>query len=50
MYGEVTYITRTEYADRDAMMTKHAQRIMENSPDDIKVGLNLLSVYVVQLC
>lgn len=37
MYGEVTYITRTEYADRDAMMTKHAQRIMENSPDDIKL-------------
>ncbi len=25
MYGEVTYVPRTEYADRDAMMTKYAQ-------------------------
>jgi len=43
MYGQVTYVKRSEYADRKAMMTKHANIISGNAPPDSKVSW-LLSV------
>ncbi len=41
MYGQVTYVKRSEYADRKAMMTKHADVISENASSDSKVSWTL---------
>ena len=38
MYGEVTYVTRSEYADRDAMLQRHAASIRAGLPAEAKVG------------
>ena len=38
MYGEVTYVARSEYADRDAMLKRHAASIRAGLPAEAKVG------------
>ena len=40
MYGEVTYVPRSEYADRDAMLQRHAASIEAGLPAEAKVGHN----------
>lgn len=37
MYGQVKYITRSEYADRDAMLEKHAKLLLDQAIGDMKV-------------
>ncbi|GAQ82667.1 hypothetical protein KFL_001190100 [Klebsormidium nitens] len=37
MYGHVTYVPRSEYADRDAMFAKHVDRLSKRGPG--KVGV-----------
>ncbi|KAA6420287.1 MAG: hypothetical protein FRX49_09771, partial [Trebouxia sp. A1-2] len=37
MYGQVTYVKRSEYADRKAMMTKHANLISRSAPPSSKL-------------
>lgn len=41
MYGQVTYVKRSEYADRKAMMTKHANLISRSAPPSSKVSWRL---------
>ena len=49
MYGDVTYVSRAEYADRQAMMTKHAEHIREQAEHGgVKVILFAFRLY--QLC
>ena len=45
MYGQVTYVKRSEYADRKAMMTKHANIISGSAPPDSKVSWTLPVVH-----
>ncbi|KAL3130518.1 hypothetical protein ABBQ38_008333 [Trebouxia sp. C0009 RCD-2024] len=37
MFAQVTYIPRSEYADRSAMFKKYAQQIKDSTPTDMKV-------------
>ena len=37
MYGEVTYVPRSEYADREAMLQRHAASIEAGLPAEAKV-------------
>ena len=49
MYGDVTYVSRAEYADRQAMMTKHAEHIRQQAEHGgVKVILFAFRLY--QLC
>ena len=41
MYAQVTYVKRSEYADRQAMMIKHANIISGNAAPDSKVSWTL---------
>ena len=44
MYAQVTYISRSEYADRETMMQTHAERITNSAVHGSKVGhLELLN-------
>lgn len=36
MMGNVTYVTRSEYANREAMFEAHVPRISASLPDDAK--------------
>lgn len=45
MYGQVTYVKRSEYADRKAMMTKHANIISGSARPDSKVSWTLPVVH-----
>lgn len=38
MYGHVTYVSRTEYADRDAMLRTHAQQLRAHAKDAMQVS------------
>ena len=40
MYGNVMYVTRSEYADRQAMMTKYAQQLQKEAPTDMQVCMH----------
>ena len=40
MYGEVTYVTRSEYTDRDAMLQRHAASIEAGLAAEAKVDPN----------
>jgi len=37
VFGHVTYVARSEYADRQGMMQRHQHRVCEANPD-AKVG------------
>ena len=37
MYGDVTYVPRSEYANRDVMLQHHAARIQADLPTEAKV-------------
>ncbi|KAL3144147.1 hypothetical protein ABBQ32_003936 [Trebouxia sp. C0010 RCD-2024] len=37
MFAQVTYIPRSEYADRSAMFKKYAQQITDSTPTDMKL-------------
>lgn len=51
MYGHVTYISRTEYADRDAMLEKHAKLLEVASRGAMKVSeLQILAGCCHVLC
>ena len=43
MYGHVTYVTRSEYADRDMMLQKHAELLREDATAaKMKVSLQVV--------
>ena len=42
MFAQVTYISRSEYADRPAMLKKHAEQIKGSTAADINVSLAAL--------
>ena len=42
MYGHVKYVTRAEYANRDAMLQKHAKLLKEGAPAEMKVSVTPL--------
>jgi hypothetical protein len=39
MYGDVTYVPRSEYANRQAMFRSHTARVQRNIARSAKVGL-----------
>ena len=41
MYGDVTYVPRSEYANRQAMFQSHTARIQRDTAPGAKVGLDL---------
>lgn len=40
MYGQVTYVSRTEYADRNAMLLKHAKLLSDQSQNNTQVTIS----------
>ena len=48
IYGDVTYVPRSEYASREAMLQQHAARIEAEAPPGSKVICLAVSVIVKQ--
>ena len=50
MYGDVTYVSRSEYSSREAMLQRHAARIKAEATPEAKVISRCFSIGDLTAC